>query len=135
MNKVKYSTQTILKQVRDIILSEDNNKEVSLKKISSKKNIPVKDLELFFNDYDFLNLEMYKTSAQLLEISLEEITYVETINADDVISSVKCREGKNNESKEYQENFINLNKYNIEIFSNIIDILKLGGEFYEWKNS
>lgn len=131
MNKVKYPTQTILKQVRNIILSEDSNPEISLKKISSRKDIPVKSLELFFNDYDFLNLEMYKISAKLLEISLEEITHVETIDVDNIIDSVKCREGKNDESKEYQEDFITLNKYNIEIFSNIIDILKLGGEIYE----
>lgn len=128
MEKVRYPTKSILKQVVDIISEEDTDNRIALNKISSKYDIPVKKLELFYHDYDFLNLEMYKIAAKLLGITLNEITSIETIDIDKTIETVKRREKKIIKTQKDTKDFNDLNKFNIEIFSNIIDILKLGGE-------
>ncbi len=128
VEKVRYPTKSILKQVVNIISEEDTDNRIALNKVSSKYNIPVEKLELFYQDYDFLNLEMYKIAAKLLGITLKEITSTETIDIYKTIETVKRRERKIIKTAKDTKDFNNLNKFNIEIFSNIIDILKLGGE-------
>ncbi|WP_313233209.1 hypothetical protein [Tissierella praeacuta] len=128
MEKVRYPTKSILKQVVNIISEEDTDNRIALNKVSSKYDIPVEKLELFYQDYDFLNLEMYKIAAKLLGITLKEITSTETIDIYKTIETVKRRERKIIKTAKDTKDFNNLNKFNIEIFSNIIDILKLGGE-------
>lgn len=128
MEKVRYPTKSILNQVVNIISEEDTDNRIALNKVSSKYDIPVEKLELFYQDYDFLNLEMYKIAAKLLGITLKEITSTETIDIDETIETVKRREKKIIKTEKDTKDFNDLNKFNIEIFSNIIDILKLGGE-------
>ncbi len=128
VEKVRYPTKSILKQVVNIISEEDTDNRIALNKVSSKYDIPVEKLELFYQDYDFLNLEMYKIAAKLLGITLKEITSTETIDIYKTIETVKRRERKIIKTAKDTKDFNNLNKFNIEIFSNIIDILKLGGE-------
>lgn len=123
MNKLKYTTFEISNKVKEKI-----SQYKDLEDASKQLDVPIKILDLFFQDLHFFDLNIYLSASKILNISLSELTKVEEINMDNIKTDIKYRENINKNTK-IDSNTINQDlDLSINIFSLIIDNYKLSGD-------